>query len=205
MTDLPLPQLSVRGLRSAHGGPFDLHIDRGECVSLMGPSGAGKTLFLRLVADLDPGVGEVRLNGRERDTWTAPQWRSQVVYQTAEPVWWAPKVAAHFPRPMLDAMRLLQPLLGLPNATLDADVDRLSTGERQRIALLRSLAREPKVLLLDEPTASLDATSTMAMESLLQKYVDQGLSVLWVTHSRDQAHRVAQRHYTVVDRQLRAS
>ena len=200
-----MPRLSVRGLRSAHGGPFDLDIGDGECVSLMGPSGSGKTLFMRLIADLDPGVGEVRLNGRERDTWTAPQWRSQVVYQTAEPAWWAPSVAAHFPKQKLDAMRLLQPMLGLPDATLDADVGRLSTGERQRLALLRSLAREPKVLLLDEPTASLDATSTAAMELLLHSYVDRGLSVLWVTHSRDQAVRVAKCHYEMVDRQLRAS
>src|ERR1700712_2339544 len=194
MTDLPLPQLSVRGLRSTHGGPFDMDIDAGECVSLMGPSGAGKTLFMRLVADLDPGTGEVRLSGRERDTWTAPQWRSQVVYQTAEPAWWKPSVASHFPAHMLDEVRRLQPLLGLPDGTVDADVERLSTGERQRLALLRSLARKPKVLLLDEPTASLDAASTMAMESLLQRCLDDGLSVLWVTHSREQAHRVAQRH-----------
>jgi ABC-type iron transport system FetAB ATPase subunit len=205
MTDSPMPQLSVRGLRSTQGGPFDLHIDRGECVSLMGPSGAGKTLFMRLVADLDPGVGEVRLNGRERETWSAPQWRSQVIYQTAEPAWWEPSVASHFPPHMLDEVRRMQPLLGLPDATLDADVERLSTGERQRLALLRSLARKPEVLLLDEPTASLDVASTMAMESLLQRYLDNGLSVLWATHSREQAHRVAQRHCELVDRQLRAS
>ncbi|MDB5829298.1 MAG: hypothetical protein JWQ73_3518 [Variovorax sp.] len=205
MTDSEEPQLSIRALRSAHGGPFDLDIGRGECVSLMGPSGAGKTLFMRLVADLDPGVGEVRLNGRARETWSAPQWRSQVVYQTAEPAWWASGVAAHFQPHALDAVRRLLPLLGLRGAALDADVDRLSTGERQRFALLRSLAREPKVLLLDEPTASLDANSTAAMESLLQKYLDNGLSVLWVTHSPEQAHRVARRHYNVVERQLHSS
>lgn len=82
-----MPQLSIRGLRSAHGGPFDLDIGRGECVSLMGPSGSGKTLFMRLIADLDPGSGDVWLGGRERGTWSAPQWRRQVIYQTAEPAW----------------------------------------------------------------------------------------------------------------------
>lgn len=200
-----MSQLSVRGLRSAHVGPLDLDIASGECVALMGPSGSGKTLLMRLIADLDPGNGAVLLNGRARETWSAPQWRSQVVYQSAEPAWWAPTVAAHFPPQTQDAMRLLQPLLGLPLTALDADVDRLSTGERQRLALLRSLAREPKVLLLDEPTASLDATSTMAMETLLRKQRDNGLSVLWVTHSRDQARRVAERRYDVIDRRLHAS
>ena len=200
-----MPQLSIRGLRSAHGGPFDLDIGRGECVSLMGPSGSGKTLFMRLIADLDPGSGDVWLGGRERGTWSAPQWRRQVIYQTAEPAWWSGSVAAHFPPHTLDEIRGLLPLLGLPDTTFDSDVERLSTGERQRLALLRSLARKPKVLLLDEPTASLDVASTLAMESLVQRYSSDGMSVLWVTHSQDQAHRVAARHYDVVARQLCAS
>ena len=113
-----MSQLSVRGLRSAHVGPLDLDIASGECVALMGPSGSGKTLLMRLIADLDPGNGAVLLNGRARETWSAPQWRSQVVYQSAEPAWWAPTVAAHFPPQTLDAMRLLQPLLQHGRGTL---------------------------------------------------------------------------------------
>ena len=198
-------RLSLRGLHSAHGGPFDLDIGCGECVSLMGPSGSGKSLLLRLIADLDLGAGTVMLNGRERGTWSAPQWRCQVVYQAAEPAWWSPTVAAHFPSKTSVKMRGLQAQLGLPDTTFDADVARLSTGERQRLALLRSLALEPAVLLLDEPTASLDAASTLAMELLLRTYLDDGLSVLWVTHSQEQAMRMGQRRYALVERKLRLS
>src|SRR5437868_15421851 len=80
----------LRGLRSVHGGPFDLDIGRGECVSLMGPSGSGNSLLMRLIADLDPGTGTVRLHGRQRDAWSAPEGRRQVVYAAAVPAWWAP-------------------------------------------------------------------------------------------------------------------
>jgi len=66
-TEGRLELLSIRGLRSAHGGPFDLDLPRGECASIVGPSGVGKSLFLRLVADLDPGTGSVTLDGRSRD------------------------------------------------------------------------------------------------------------------------------------------
>jgi ABC-type phosphate transport system ATPase subunit len=88
-------------------------------------------------------------------------------------------------------------MLHLPPDILDADVARLSTGERQRLALLRSLSREPVVLLLDEPTASLDGASTLAMESLLKARVKHGLSILWITHSTEQAARVSQRRYAM--------
>jgi len=158
---------------------------------------------MRLIADLDPGTGSVALNGRERDSWSAPDWRRQVVYQAAEPAWWAPVVAAHFPSEAIGSTRSMAAELGLPEAILDAELARLSTGERQRLALLRSLALNPAVLLLDEPTASLDTVSTGAMEALLRRYLGAGLSVLWVTHSPEQASRVGQRRYEMAARQLR--
>lgn len=197
--------LGLRGLRSVHGGPFDLDIGRGECVSLMGPSGSGKSLLMRLIADLDPGTGTVCLHGRQRNAWSAPEWRRQVVYQAAEPAWWAPTVAAHFASDKVDAARAMLGELGLPEAILDAEVARLSTGERQRLALLRSLSLQPAVLLLDEPTAALDAASTTAVENLLRRRLQDGLSILWVTHSREQAVRMGTRHYEMHDGQARLS
>ncbi|HEY2254482.1 MAG TPA: ATP-binding cassette domain-containing protein, partial [Variovorax sp.] len=164
---LPAPLLRLEALRSSHVGPVDLALDAGECICIMGRSGAGKSLFLRLVADLDPGEGSVTLNGRSRASWSAPDWRRQVVYQAAEPAWWAPTVAPHFPPEAVERARACLAPLELPPDALEMEVARLSTGERQRLALVRSLARQPAVLLLDEPTASLDTASTTAMEALL--------------------------------------
>ncbi len=70
---------------------------------------------------------------------------------------------------------------------------RLSTGERLRLALVRALIVRPRVLLLDEPTAALDAASVMAVESLIKTRMRAGLAVLWVTHDAEQAKRVAHR------------
>ncbi|MGJ7510561.1 ABC transporter ATP-binding protein [Variovorax sp. GT1P44] len=196
--------LSIRALRSVHGGPFDLDLGRGECASIVGPSGVGKSLFLRLIADLDPGSGSVALDGQPREAWRPMAWRRQVVYQAAEPAWWQATVGPHFPDGSIETLRTALPLLHLPADILDAEVARLSTGERQRLALLRSLSREPAVLLLDEPTASLDAASTLAMESLLKARVQGGLSILWVTHSTEQAARVSQRRYAMTREGLQA-
>lgn len=196
--------LSIRDLRSAHGGPFDLDLGRGECASIVGPSGVGKSLFLRRVADLDPGSGSVTLDGQPREAWRPTAWRRQVIYQAAEPAWWQATVGPHFPTGSIETVRAALPLLHLPAGILDAEVARLSTGERQRLALLRSLSREPVVLLLDEPTASLDGASALAMESLLQARARDGLSILWVTHSTEQAARVSQRCYAMTREGLQA-
>jgi ABC-type sulfate/molybdate transport systems ATPase subunit len=74
-------------------------------------------------------------------------------------------------------------------------VNELSTGERQRLGLARALALEPRVLLLDEPTAALDRAATERVEAELRRYLDGGAAILMVTHSPDQAARMARRSW----------
>jgi len=200
------PRLVVTGLQSAYGGPFDLSIAEGECVGVLGRSGSGKSVLLRLIADLDPGEGRVYLDGKSRDTFTAPEWRRRVVYQAAEPAWWAPTAGAHFPvsaeaRPVSQWMAALD----LAPELLGVDISRLSTGERQRLALLRSLARAPSVLMLDEPTSSLDHASALAVERLLQAEMKSGMAMLLVSHSREQARRMTRRCYDMENGRLQPS
>lgn len=189
------PRLRIRELQSAHAGPFSLDVAPGECVAILGASGSGKSVFLRMIADLDPNTGEVSLDGRMRETWSAPEWRSKVVYQAAEPAWWEATAGAHFPGAEQQIVLELLPQLGLSAAVLDNDVTRLSTGERQRLALARSLARRPRVLLLDEPTASLDQSTALAVESVLRASLQTGLSIVLVTHSEEQAGRISDRMF----------
>jgi ABC-type multidrug transport system ATPase subunit len=197
-----IPRLHVRDLRSAHGGPFSLDVASGECVAILGASGSGKSVFLRMIADLDPNTGEVSLDGQMRESCPAPEWRRKVVYQAAEPAWWEATAGAHFHDAEKQIALELLPRLGLSDAVLGSDVTRLSTGERQRLAIVRSLAHGPRVVLLDEPTASLDQASILAVESLLRDYLDKGLSVVLVTHSNEQAERISNRIYQMRDKNL---
>jgi ABC-type multidrug transport system ATPase subunit len=190
----PAPaRLSARGLRSRFGGPFDFDLQAGECVAIQGPSGAGKSVLLRMLADLDPHEGEVLLDGRSNTSMPAPAWRAQVVYQAAEPAWWEASAGQHFEAAQRGFLDQALPALGLSDALLDTEVERLSTGERQRLALVRSLAKDPRVLLLDEPTASLDPGSVARAEALLSGCLARGMAILIVTHSSEQARRLAQR------------
>ena len=196
------PRLSLNKLRSAHAGPISLQLSAGECVALVGASGAGKSVCLRMIADLDPCDGEVLLDGVSRATWRAPDWRSMVVYQPAEPAWWDATAECHFaPAQRARALALLPQLLLKPAVWL-GDLARLSTGERQRLALVRSLAMQPKVLLLDEPAAALDPESTLALEAVLRAHLDAGMAIILVTHSQEQAARMAHRQLRMVNGQL---
>ena len=195
------PVLQVRGLRTSLLKPTSLSLSAGECIAVRGPSGAGKTLLLRALADLDPNEGLVCLNGRDRATIPGPEWRRLVGYMPAEPGWWADTVSDHF-SDWTAALTLVRDL-GFPDEAKVWPIARLSTGERLRLALIRALMVRPKVLLLDEPTAALDPASVTAVESLIATQVRAGLAVLWVTHDADQAKRIAQRCLMVRDGQVR--
>lgn len=183
--------LKIRGLTRPGLEPVDLDLARGEAVAVLGPSGSGKTLLLRAIADLDPNDGTVTLEGKDRDAVPAPQWRRQVTYLAAEPGWGATYPAEHFAEP--DVARALLPDLKIEPKMLDRPLTELSTGERHRIALVRVLVQEPKVLLLDEPTSGLDQETTRAVEAVLRKRLEAGTALVFATHDEDLAKRLAKR------------
>ena len=183
--------LEIHDLTGAPGGPFNLTLGAGDCLVISGPSGIGKSLLLRMIADLDENTGTAMLNGTARDSMPAPSWRRQVMYVAAESGWWAETVREHM-QPAAPAADLA-PRLGLRANLLDAPVAQLSTGERQRMALLRAIIRKPAVLLLDEPTSALDQASTLAVETLLTELAAAGTGLVVVTHNEQQAERIATR------------
>jgi putative ABC transport system ATP-binding protein len=193
--------LQIRDLRTNVLKPASLSLSAGECLAVRGPSGAGKTLLLRAIADLDPNEGLVRLDGRDRSTITGPEWRRLVGYVPADPGWWADTVGEHF-SDWTAALAFVRDL-GFPDEAKAWPIARLSTGERLRLALIRALMVRPKVLLLDEPTAALDPASVAAVESLIAAQLRAGLAVLWVTHDAGQAKRIAHRLLVVDGGQVR--
>ncbi len=196
-------RLRLEGLRSTLAGPFDLELAQGACLAITGASGSGKSLLLRMIADLDPSQGQVWLDGQERQGFTGPAWRRQVVYSAAEPGWWHETIAPHFaaapPRQVTDLIAAL----GLSPALLGMAVARLSTGERQRLALIRALLADPRVLLLDEPTGALDPEATARTEAVLRARLATGTTLVLVTHSAEQASRLAARRLRMDHGRLR--
>ncbi len=192
--------LSLQGFATPGLDPFDLTLEPGTCTALHGPSGSGKTRLLRAVADLDPHEGEARAGGLTQSATPPPQWRSHVGMLPAESHWWDERVADHFPAGE-NAAWLAR--LALPAEAIGWEVARLSSGERQRLALARLLSRGPRVLLLDEPTANLDAENIARVEALIADYrQQQQAAVLWVSHDPAQRRRVAERAYRIAGRTL---
>jgi len=165
--------------------------------AVVGPSGAGKSTLLRLLNRLaDPDEGIVRFHDTDvreldplelrRRVGLVPQLPAPVPGTVADNVRFGPRLHGE----EVDPERPLQ-LAGLDASFAERDASRLSVGEQQRVMLARALALEPEVLLLDEPTASLDAGATSAVEGALRNL--HGVSLVLVTHDRAQADRLTER------------
>ncbi len=184
--------LRLEKLRHPNLGPIDISVDPGECVCLRGASGSGKTLTLRAIADLDPHDGRVFLEDTEAGAIPAPQWRRQVGLLPAESQWWYDSVGEHLRAPDPEWLKRL----GFEEDVLGWSISRLSTGEKQRLALIRLLENQPRALLLDEPTASLDPDNVRLVEAVIATYQKKHTTpILWVTHDPEQIERVAERGY----------
>jgi putative ABC transport system ATP-binding protein len=189
--------------------PVDLTVAAGESVFLSGPSGSGKSLLLRAIVDLDPHQGEVWLGTESRSSMPAPLWRRRVGLLPAESAWWADTVGEHLPwqtsNPGSDspAIKAWLERLGFGIDVLGWAVARLSTGERQRLALVRLLAQRPEALLLDEATANLDPLNRDRVEALVATYrTEVDAAILWVSHDREQRVRVGGASFVIRHRRL---
>ncbi len=191
------------------------HVDSGEMVILKGPSGSGKSTLLKAIVGLDDiSAGRRLFDGEEVTAENIRRFRNRVVYVHQTPVAIAPLVEQNlaFPRqigadlsgddhePMTEEeQRQLLEQFGLPDLDWSRRFDALSVGERQRVAFVRCITVRPELLMLDEPTASLDPTNAHRIEEFVHHYLEQNpdRSVIWITHSEKQRRRLDARHIDI--------
>jgi len=188
--------LEARGLVVLRGGRrildgASLLVSPGEAVAIEGPSGSGKSTLVRALATLiEADEGSILLGGVDARTLPPEQYRTRVSFLAQQPAMFPGSVADNLgtgPRLRGDALpdsraAELIAAVGLPPQTLSREALTLSGGEKQRVALARALANDPEILLLDEPTASLDPEAGERIVLLVRDLCRQGLSVVMVTH-----------------------
>lgn len=202
------PVLSVEAVHVRLGGAdvlsdVSLRVDRSETVALLGPSGSGKTTLLRVVAGLqEPDRGTVRLDGRDLTGVPAHRRGVGLMFQdyalfphrtVAGNVEFGLRMRGDPPPARRARVAEVLDMVGLAGFE-DRSVSELSGGERQRVALARSLAPAPKVLMLDEPLGSLDRTlrDQLVLE-LRELFESLELAVVHVTHDQSEALALADR------------
>jgi len=176
--------------------------------NIIGPSGAGKSSLLRLLNRLDePTGGEILYKDKKQNEYSPCSLRRKIGYLFQTPylfdntvrdnLLYADKSLSN------DKLLMLLEKVHFPSLLIDRPVARLSGGEKQRVALARLLATEPEIMLLDEPTSSLDPSVTQAIEKLIVQIVEQEkLTALVVTHNPDQALRIRGEALFLVDGNL---
>ncbi|WP_206998279.1 ABC transporter ATP-binding protein [Trinickia mobilis] len=188
--------------------PTDCALRAGERIAINGPSGSGKSVFLRALALLDPlAAGYVAWHGRRIERAAIPRYRRSVAYIRQRPAMLDGTVEdnlrypytlaayrdVHFDR---ERAATLATQAGRAADFLDKQASELSGGEAQIAALIRVLQLEPEVLLLDEPTASLDPQASLEIERLVTRWFEAARDMrayLWVSHDPAQAERMSER------------
>ncbi|WP_170229264.1 ABC transporter ATP-binding protein [Polyangium fumosum] len=181
-----------------------LVVSYGEKVAIAGPSGSGKSTFLRAMATLIPiDSGHVLLDGVDAIALPPTRFRTRIAYLPQAPPMLPGTVADNVaagpalrgetlaPERQIELLRAV----GLDEAFLTRGANELSGGERQRVALARALANEPKVLLLDEPTAALDPETALQVIELVRSMATAGRGVVMVTHIAAHAEALSGRRY----------
>lgn len=177
-------------------GLHHLRIPASGLTVIAGPSGAGKSSLLRLCNRLEvPTSGSIEFDSKPIETTPVLDLRRSVGMVFQEPVRFAGSVLNNLKEadPGVDrstAIALLQ-RVGLAPEFLDRVADELSGGEAQRMCIARALATDPMVLLMDEPTSSLDPAATRTIEDLAVALTSSGIPMIWVTHDIEQMNRIA--------------
>jgi len=175
---------------------FSYAFKKGNIYNIIGPSGAGKTSLLRLLNRLDdPTEGEILYRDKPLKSYQPTQLRKNLSLIFQEPYLFPGTVASNLEYCKSDCnedeIKFHLEQVGLDFQFSGKDVSELSVGEKQRVVIARSLILKPEILLLDEPTASLDPTSSRTIEQLILSLIDEYcLTAIMITHNPEQAKRM---------------
>ena len=192
-----MPSLRVDRLETGLIGPLSFEVAEGECVALMGASGAGKSLLLRAIVDLDPSKGTVTFGGLDRCSVAASDWRKLVALVPAESGWWSDRVGDHFPSHagVAELARRHSHLRGrwtgrshvFPPASASGSLSHVPCAEIPRPSCSMSRRHHST-----RPRRS-------GSRDLVTRCCQSGLAVLMVTHDRRQGERMARRILQMAD------
>ncbi|WP_091169357.1 ATP-binding cassette domain-containing protein [Paenibacillus sp. 1_12] len=191
---------------------FTAQIDEPAIISVLGASGQGKSTLLRIIGMLDTAdKGTVCYRGKLSNEWQPNMWRNKVSYVAQQAVMLPGSVeenlrtVSRLQKQSFDrilALRLLE-AVQLDNLDWSKRAEDLSGGEKQRLALVRSMLLRPEIFLVDEITASLDVRSKQAVEELLLDWHRRdGSTFIWVTHDLDQARHTSSQVWFMAENRL---
>lgn len=181
---------------------INIEIDSGEFITVTGSSGSGKSTFLKICGDLiSPDVGNLFYKNKNYLEWNPYELRKKIAYLFQTPSFFFDSVYENMEYPFslrkepINKERILELLnkVNLKEDILKQNIINLSGGEKQRLSLIRSLIFLPEVLLLDEITSALDYDNTLITEKLIKEISEQGVTIFWVTHDKDQSRKYANR------------
>lgn len=181
---------------------INLEVNRGEILTIIGPNGSGKSTLLRIMALLDrPASGEIIYYGEKIDALNAAKYRREITMVFQKPLLFNTTVFENVAYGLrlrgLEKTELTKRVENALNSVMlngfgPRMAKKISGGEQQRVVLARALALEPKLLLLDEPTANLDPANTTIIEKIIKKLRGK-TSVVVATHNIFQARRLSDR------------
>lgn len=185
---------------------LDINVQTGDYISIVGPSGSGKSTFLKLCNNLiSSSEGNILFNNKNVLQYDPIELRKEIAYCFQMPHLFGNTVMDNLSFPFkirnkkvdMDRVKYLFSLFSMDEKFIREKILNLSGGEKQRIALIRTLMLTPKVLLLDEVTSALDSENTIIVENIINKLNNDGTTILWVTHNKEQSTKYANKLLTL--------
>ncbi|MBM6615139.1 ATP-binding cassette domain-containing protein [Desemzia sp. RIT804] len=207
MSLLEIKNLSFEAANKKILENIQLTVDEGDFLSITGPSGSGKSTLLKIIATISSKTsGEFFYNGKPIESYEPTEYRKEVSYCFQSPVLFGETVKDNLAFPYtiremkFDETKAVEYLktVGLPEEYLDKTINSLSGGEKQRIALIRNVLFQPKILLLDEVTSALDEENRQIIWKWLQDMRQKTkMTILMISHNEEEA-ALADKHIHIV-------
>jgi putative ABC transport system ATP-binding protein len=192
---------------------ISFQVDKGDFISIVGASGSGKSTMLKLISHLiSPTSGEILYRERDMMSYDPVLLRREIRYCVQSGGLFGRTVEDNLAFPYevrglgmdRDAVLSMLAKFGLASEALKEENKNLSGGEKQRVALVRTLLLKPEVVLLDEVTSALDIENARIVEEIIRELNESGTTILWITHSPEQSRRLANKLMTVENGQIKS-